>query len=145
MKNKKLAIFLAFTVGGLGFHRFYLEQPKYGWFYLGFSWTLVPLLIAIIDGICFSTMSYATFNRKYSIRHICRKRFENDEALLIAHFEAKREEELLKKVEEMNSKELLKTFLDNAKNEGEYLPRLVYARAKAILEDRPWKVENTLD
>lgn len=145
MKNKKLAIFLAFTLGGFGVHRFYLGQYKYGWFYLGFSLTLIPLLLSFIDAIRFSCMSYATFNRKYSLKHIFAKKFEDEEALLHASFEAKREEELLKKIEEMNNKELIKLFLDQSKQKGNYLPRTVYARAKAILEDRPWKIENTLD
>lgn len=145
MKNKKLAILLACTLGGFGAHRFYLGQPKYGWFYLGFSWTLIPLLIGIIDAICFTSMSYATFNRKYTLKHMLSKKFEDDEALLIASFEAKREKELLKKIEQMQNKELIKLFLDQSKQQGNYLPRTVYARAKAILEDRPWKFENTLD
>lgn len=145
MKNKKLAALLAFTLGSVGVHRFYLGQPKYGWLYLGFSWTLIPLLVSIIDAICFSCMSYATFNRKYSLKHTLSKKFEDDEALLIASFEAKREAELLSKIEEMQNKELIKRFLDKSKQEGNYLPRTVYARAKAILEDKPWKVENTLD
>ena len=145
MKNKKLAILLAFTLGGLGVHRFYLGQKKLGWLYLGFCWTLVPLLVGLIDAICFCFMSYATFNRKYTLKHVFRKKFEDEEDLMLAHFGPKREEEMLQKILEMKNKELVRSFLDNAKKDGEYLPRVVYARAKAILEDRPWKVGNTLD
>lgn len=145
MKNKKLAILLACTSGGFGVHRFYLGQSKYGWFYLGLCWTLIPFLLGFIDAIRFSCMSYAHFNRKYSLKHVFTKKFESEEALLTASFEARREEELLKRIEEMKNKELIKFFLDKSKKEGDYLPRTVYARAKAILEDQPWKVENTLD
>lgn len=145
MKNKSLTAFLALGLGSLGVHRFYLGQSKYGWLYLGFCWTLVPLLLGFIDAIYFFSMSYTEFNRRYSLKHVFAKKFEDEEAIYSANFEAKREEEWLRKVEEMKNKDIIRMFLDAAKKDGNYLPRTAYARAKAILEDRPWKVESIVD
>ncbi len=139
MKNKIVATLLAFVLGGLGIHRFYLGQPKKGWLYLGFSWTPIPWLLGLIDAIGFTGMSYADFNRKYSLRHAFRKKFEDEESLHLAHFEAKREEELLRKIEALKTKEAIRQFLEDAKQKGDYLPRVAHARACAILEDRPWE------
>lgn len=145
MKNKKLATFLALFLGGFGVHRFYLGQRKYGWLYLGFCWTLVPVLLGLIDAICFACMSRAAFNLKYSLKHVFAKKFEDEEALHHASFDRLREEMLLKKIEEMKNKELIQLFLQEAKKEGNYLPRTVYARAKSIIEDTSIKAKNTLD
>ncbi len=145
MKNKLLTIVLAFFFGGFGIHRFYLGQPKYGWLYLVFCWTLVPFLIGILDAICFILMSRATFNLKYSLRHVFAKKFEDEEALHQASFDKLREEMLMQKIAEMKNKELIQLFLQDAKKDGNYLPRTVYARAKSIIEDNSTKTGDTLD
>lgn len=65
MKNKTTAAILAFFLGGLGVHRFYLGQAGLGLIYLIFCWTLIPSLIAFIDFIVFLTMDENIFNEKY--------------------------------------------------------------------------------
>lgn len=64
-KNKVAAGVLAFFLGGIGVHKFYLNQAGIGILYLVFSWTFIPALIAFIDAIILLTMSDENFNRKY--------------------------------------------------------------------------------
>lgn len=66
MKDKTTAALLAFFLGGLGIHRFYLNQAGLGILYLVFSWTFIPLFIAFIDFIAFLTTSDEKFNLKYN-------------------------------------------------------------------------------
>ncbi|HEX2573335.1 MAG TPA: TM2 domain-containing protein, partial [Polyangia bacterium] len=42
MKDKNTAAILAFTLGGIGVHRFYLGQTGMGIVYLLFCWTFIP-------------------------------------------------------------------------------------------------------
>ncbi len=66
MKNKNIAAVLAILIGGIGIHRFYLDQWKLGLLYMLLSWTLVPFFIGLIDGILFLIMSEGKFNAKYN-------------------------------------------------------------------------------
>lgn len=66
MKSKTTTILLAFFLGGIGIHRFYLGQSGKGIMYLLFFWTLIPALIALIDFMGFIMMSDSTFDRKYN-------------------------------------------------------------------------------
>ena len=66
MKSKTTAAVLAFFLGGIGVHRFYLGQAGLGIVYLVFSWTLIPCLVAFIDFIGFLCMSDEQFNRRYN-------------------------------------------------------------------------------
>lgn len=50
MKNRYTAAALAFFLGGLGAHKFYLGKWT-GIFYLIFCWTYVPSIIAFIECI----------------------------------------------------------------------------------------------
>ena len=65
MKNKTTAALLAFFLGGLGIHHFYLNSGKGIW-YLLFFWTLIPALIAFIESIIFLTMDQQEFDRRYN-------------------------------------------------------------------------------
>ncbi|MBT2621373.1 TM2 domain-containing protein [Chryseobacterium sp. ISL-6] len=67
MKSKFTTAMLAFFLGGLGIHRFYLGQNKLGIFYLLFCWTFIPALIAFIDFFVFIFMSEDHFNYKYNL------------------------------------------------------------------------------
>lgn len=67
MKSKFTTAMLAFFLGGLGIHRFYLAQNKLGLFYLLFCWTLIPALIALFDFFVFIFMSEDNFNYKYNL------------------------------------------------------------------------------
>src|ERR1700761_7197009 len=66
MKNKSTAAILAFFLGGIGVHRFYLNQIGLGFLYLLFCWTLIPSIIAFVDFIIFLTMDEGSFNKKYN-------------------------------------------------------------------------------
>ena len=66
MKNKMTAAILAFFLGGIGVHRFYLNQISLGFVYLIFCWTLIPSIIAFLDFIIFLTMDEGNFNKKYN-------------------------------------------------------------------------------
>src|SRR5690606_1412750 len=63
-KDKVLAGVLAFFVGGLGIHRFYLGQ-WWGIFYLIFWPTLIPSIVSVIDAIVFWATSRESWDRKY--------------------------------------------------------------------------------
>ncbi len=63
--DRMTAALLALFLGGLGGHKFYLGQTGMGILYLLFCWTLIPALIAFIEGIIFLTMSDADFAAKY--------------------------------------------------------------------------------
>ena len=65
MKDKNTAALLAFFLGGLGAHRFYLGQTGLGFVCLIFCWTFIPAFIALIDFVLFLTMSKESFDRKY--------------------------------------------------------------------------------
>jgi TM2 domain-containing membrane protein YozV len=145
MKNKQLATLLAFTLGAFGVHRFYLKQNKYGWWYLAFFWTLIPMLIGIIDGFVFLFMSYAVFNRKYSLRHVFKKKYQDDDDILDFNMNENLEEALLSKLMEMNDRDKVKVFLKNAKEKGEYLPRKVYNEALRKISGEPNIYEKTLN
>jgi TM2 domain-containing membrane protein YozV len=62
-KNKVTAGLFALLLGGLGIHKFYLGQVGSGIVYLLFCWTLIPGIIAFIEGIILLTMT--DFARKY--------------------------------------------------------------------------------
>lgn len=66
LKDKNLAVILAFFLGGLGIHRFYLGQTLLGVIYLVFCWTFIPLCLSIIDFFAFIFMSQNKFNSKYN-------------------------------------------------------------------------------
>ncbi len=66
MKNKYVAAALAWFVGWLGIHRFYLGETTRGIFYLLFFWTFIPAIIAFIDTIMFLVMDDEKFDRLYN-------------------------------------------------------------------------------
>ncbi|MDC0834289.1 putative membrane protein [Geitlerinema sp. FC II] len=66
MKNKAIAALLAFFLGFLGIHKFYLGQNFSGILYLILSWTGIPAILAIFDFLGLLLMSDATFNVRYN-------------------------------------------------------------------------------
>ncbi len=66
MKDKTAAALLAFFLGGIGVHRFYLNQIGLGFLYLLFSWTFIPFIASLIDFIVFLTMDKRNFDAKYN-------------------------------------------------------------------------------
>ena len=65
-KSRITASVLAFLLGGIGVHRFYLGQPGWGLLYLVFCWTFIPGIIALIEGFIFLVSSDEEFARKHS-------------------------------------------------------------------------------
>jgi len=66
MKNKGTATVLAFFLGFLGIHRFYLGRTASGLLMFLFAWTLIPAIIAFVQGIMLLSMSEKDFNREYN-------------------------------------------------------------------------------
>lgn len=66
MKDKNTAGIFALLLGGIGVHKFYLDQPILGLLYLLFCWTFVPAIISLIEGIVYLTMNQVAFDAKYN-------------------------------------------------------------------------------
>lgn len=64
-KSKTTAAILAFFLGQLGIHRFYLGQ-WWGVFYLLFFWTLIPGFIGLIEFIVFLVADQHKWDNKYN-------------------------------------------------------------------------------
>ena len=65
-KSKGVAMLLAFFLGGLGVHRFYLNRPGSGLLYLIFCWTFIPALFALVEVFRLAFMSDRDFQWKYA-------------------------------------------------------------------------------
>ena len=64
-KDKVVAGILGILLGGIGAHKFYLGDIGMGILYLCFSWTLIPAIIGLIEGIIYLTMTDEDFKAKY--------------------------------------------------------------------------------
>ena len=65
MKNRYIAALLAFFLGGLGVHKFYLGKWT-GIFYLALCWTYIPSIIALVEAILYLVNGEDAFNEKYN-------------------------------------------------------------------------------
>lgn len=65
LKSRVATVLLAFFLGGLGAHRFYLGQ-WWGIFYLLLCWTGVPGLVALIEAIVFLARGQQSFDEAYN-------------------------------------------------------------------------------
>lgn len=65
-KNRVVAALLAFFLGGIGAHQFYLGRIGMGILYLAFFWTFIPGIVAVFEGIFFLISSDEAFDRKYN-------------------------------------------------------------------------------
>tara|TARA_R110000868_G_scaffold48678_2_gene157626 strand:+ start:1018 stop:1341 length:324 start_codon:yes stop_codon:yes gene_type:complete len=65
-KSRITTALLAFFLGGLGVHRFYLGNIGLGFLYLIFCWTFIPAVVAFVEFIIFLVMSDEEFARKYN-------------------------------------------------------------------------------
>jgi TM2 domain-containing membrane protein YozV/Tfp pilus assembly major pilin PilA len=66
MVSKVALLLLTFFLGGLGAHKFYLGKWVQGIFYLLFSWTYIPGLIALIEFVVYAFTSEERLNEKYT-------------------------------------------------------------------------------
>lgn len=64
-KSRVAAALLAFFLGGLGVHKFYLGRPVWGILYLLFCWTFIPALVSFVEFIVYLCMSDESFAAKY--------------------------------------------------------------------------------
>ncbi|MDX2215128.1 MAG: NINE protein [Oculatellaceae cyanobacterium bins.114] len=68
-KTKKFAVLLAFlsVVSPLsGFHKFYLRQPGWGILYLLLSWTFVPKIASVIEGVWYLAQDQTEFDTNFN-------------------------------------------------------------------------------
>ena len=63
--NRSLAIALAWILGGLGAHNFYLRKPGGGLAALLLCRTLIPAIVALFEGFQYLSMSDEEFARKF--------------------------------------------------------------------------------
>jgi TM2 domain-containing membrane protein YozV len=64
-KSRLVAALLAFFLGGIGIHKFYLGQTAMGVVYLLFSWTFIPMFVSWIEGVIYLLSSERSFALKY--------------------------------------------------------------------------------
>lgn len=65
-KQKFVAGILALFLGGLGIHKFYLDQGIQGLIYLVFCWTFIPAFLGLLEGLNYLTMSQRVFDDRYN-------------------------------------------------------------------------------
>jgi TM2 domain-containing membrane protein YozV len=51
-KSVSTGVLLALFTGGIGGHKFWLQETKAGVLYALFCWTFIPALLALIDACC---------------------------------------------------------------------------------------------
>lgn len=80
MRDKNVAALLAFFLGWIGVHRFYLGQTGLGIVYLLLCWTSIPFWISLLDGILFLATDKKIFDAKYNYMQLIkeRERFDNE-------------------------------------------------------------------
>jgi len=63
--SRSTAAVLAFLLGGIGGHKFYLGKPGQGILYLVFCWTMIPALLGLIESVVYLASSDESFAEKY--------------------------------------------------------------------------------
>lgn len=64
-KSRALAAVLAFFLGGLGIHKFYMGKVRWGIAYLLFCWTGIPTIVSFVEAILYIFSDDTTFNNTY--------------------------------------------------------------------------------
>lgn len=64
-RNRIVAILLAFFLGWIGGHKFYLGRIGQGLVYVLFCWTGIPFIVGLIEGAIYLSMSDKAFLAKY--------------------------------------------------------------------------------
>lgn len=65
-RDRSIAVALAFLLGGLGAHKFYLGRPGAGVAYAVLCWTFIPTIAALFEALFFLGMSNDTFDGLYN-------------------------------------------------------------------------------
>ncbi|WP_241716699.1 TM2 domain-containing protein [Sulfoacidibacillus ferrooxidans] len=65
-RSKLVAALLAIFLGTLGIHKFYLGKIGMGILYIIFSWTIIPSIVSVIEGIIYLSMKQEKFDQKYN-------------------------------------------------------------------------------
>lgn len=64
--DRRIAILLAFFLGGIGAHRFYLGNTFIALLYVLFCWTFIPAIIAFVEVVCWCCTSDERFDIEYN-------------------------------------------------------------------------------
>nr|WP_255639983.1 TM2 domain-containing protein [Pseudalkalibacillus hwajinpoensis] len=64
-KNRITAGVLAILLGSFGAHKFYLGRWGWGIIYLLFSWTYIPTIVGLIEGVIYLFSSNESFASKH--------------------------------------------------------------------------------
>jgi TM2 domain-containing membrane protein YozV len=67
-RNKWVAAALAFFLGGLGGHKFYLGQTGMGLVYLLFCWTFIPMFISLVETLMLVVADEREFDIRFNSR-----------------------------------------------------------------------------
>lgn len=65
-RSKIVAGVLAVLGGGIGLHKFYLGKPGWGVVYILLIWSGISVILGLIEGIYYLTMSEDAFQRRYA-------------------------------------------------------------------------------
>lgn len=68
IKDKTTAGLLAILLGDFGIHKFYLGKTGLGILYLLLSWSLIPAVIGVIEGISYLSSDDYNFQVKHKVR-----------------------------------------------------------------------------
>jgi len=66
MKSRGIAVLLALFLGGLGIHKFYLNQPAWGILYMLLACVFISPFLALIDILILLLMSDKEFDKRYN-------------------------------------------------------------------------------
>jgi ribosomal protein L40E len=63
--NRLIAALFAILLGGIGIHKFYLGRVGQGLLYVLFCWTIIPVIVGIVEGILYLCSTDEDFGRRY--------------------------------------------------------------------------------
>lgn len=66
-KSRGVAIVLALFLGGFGAHKFYLNRVGWGFIYLLFCWTGIPVIVALFELLAYSCYTKENWDKKYNL------------------------------------------------------------------------------
>jgi len=65
--TKTTVILLALFFGIFGMHKFYTSRNKMGYFYVIFSWTLLPIIFSLLDILYYLIIKKEKFEKKFRV------------------------------------------------------------------------------